>query len=765
MLEVEVFSESSLGHIHSPSVCIVPDPQTADLVRSKKSELLEVFPISTFIQRELDLRLQKKMMKKDEVMLYLSLVWSQLSLPEHYSQFITAINLFTELRSFSVNLSSLDSILDEFSKEEKLAQQAFYHFFEQEDFIDEQKAYFLLAEFYRQHLTQLDLDFYVYGFDFLSGVQIDFLKALGIAHHVKTIIPSTLLQKLKDTDWPSWLSVKKYQQSEEKDYKPKVILIPKNQLYPYLKEAVKDFENYDFILGSKGIRSEDLLELPLENHFFKIPNDLFEDELVAFEHYLEEHYLGRIIKSEEVEEKIKIEIKNGNFRRTKVFMEFLKLHKKIENFTSNKIIGFFEIKLFSDLIGQNLTRTYFIPLTLNENQNGVYSLKNLQFLEKDSRKFFCITSKMQPLASDISFFNQKTIQKLASIGPIKRNELALYAMAETIREMATYPNSFFFIESDLWERDLNWRFILGENCEFKNFSSEKLSFRPKDPLIINNEKNNEPIRQLSATAFQLYLDCPRRYFYTYRDRILSEPKLQKSLDYRELGILQHKIIEESFFDERSLDFIKKKSKRILNQFIEENNKKLDEYLYQKYFIELSFHSYNGLKLLGDFEKKLPNSKFFFEKRINQEDKNGLKHTGSVDCFIEREKEIILLDFKRSSFSVPSIKQIESFEKVQLWYYASRFSQNIAGFGYLNLSETGRSLLLWNEESSFKNLVSLEMIYKETDLMGKREEYQCFESEKIGKLLEETRFSPDPKKSDICGYCEFKGICSKGLYES
>src|SRR5690606_17223007 len=66
--------------------------------------------------------------------------------------------------------------------------------------------------------------------------------------------------------------------------------------------------------------------------------------------------------------------------------------------------------------------------------------------------------------------------------------------------------------------------------------------RLKDPLL-PKASSLRPLQKISATKLQSYLDCPRQYFYKYVDPKLPYQEFEHHLLPKDLGILEHRIIE------------------------------------------------------------------------------------------------------------------------------------------------------------------------------------------------------------------------------
>ncbi len=80
--------------------------------------------------------------------------------------------------------------------------------------------------------------------------------------------------------------------------------------------------------------------------------------------------------------------------------------------------------------------------------------------------------------------------------------------------------------------------------------------------------------------------------------------------------------------------------------------------------------------------------------------------GSIDCIIEKDQSVLLVDFKRGKGSITTQKGFKEFQKIQLWFYANHWDwdEKSLGLGYVCLSDPSSSLLFFSDEKvkdSFK----------------------------------------------------------------
>lgn len=232
------------------------------------------------------------------------------------------------------------------------------------------------------------------------------------------------------------------------------------------------------------------------------------------------------------------------------------------------------------------------------------------------------------------------------------------------------------------------------SSQANNISIErKAESRKRDPLadfIITKEAQPFP---MSASKFQAYIDCPRKYYFDYVDRLYRSPEVHMEILPNQLGTVEHTIIEE-FFNRQS-DWDSSEHRKIaqseLIKFLKLNDISLDKASFDKALIEVSDYSENAIINLLLLKKWDPNCHLVFEENFQCDEARG-----RIDCMVKSSFGVGYIDFKRSSGSIPSNTELNTFEKIQIWFYlkygpAKR--EDVAFWGYLNMSEPAESRIL------------------------------------------------------------------------
>ena len=177
---------------------ICPGPLVADGVRALLGKNAEVVTIAKWVNDQLKVNNQKRTMKS-ELLLRLSSVWRHYFPVAHEQIFFRAFEIFTDLRSFTLDANFLTEVLSELDPELKKSVLIFWVYFENEKIIDEQLAYKLVSG----DLSSRPLCFV--GFKHMNAVQIDMIKELSDNKQLTVAFPLSVYRETLPGDWIRWL--------------------------------------------------------------------------------------------------------------------------------------------------------------------------------------------------------------------------------------------------------------------------------------------------------------------------------------------------------------------------------------------------------------------------------------------------------------------------------------------------------------------------------------------------------------------------------
>ena len=227
-------------------------------------------------------------------------------------------------------------------------------------------------------------------------------------------------------------------------------------------------------------------------------------------------------------------------------------------------------------------------------------------------------------------------ESLGAIGPVRRKRLESLFFEKEVMNFLRREKTILLIENDIWERDPFW----GTIKKFVKFDYLTLMLREnkslKDPIGYNHGKMYDK-QSFSPKKFQTFLDCPRKFYYTYVDPFPSDFKISNTLTSAQLGELEHKVIEEfSIKKHDGHDKIPGIVKTGLDDFLLKNRIRLKESDYLLASNEITNWASNGIDFVQDLRKKFHIRDFHLEKKIS----NGI-FEGRVIFLLHLKKVISL----------------------------------------------------------------------------------------------------------------------------
>lgn len=728
---------------------VCPSPLVADGLRKLMPSGLEIITISKWVSDFLKSKNQKKS-NKAELMLRLSSVWRHYFPEEEAEIFFRSFELFTELRSFTLNLDLLSDFLKEL--DDKIAKSVliFWAFLENEKIIDEHKSYQLCAE------MKLAKPLWLIGFKHLSGIQIDMLKEIGESTEVGVFFPKDVYDETLSSDWIRWIVPEAVTVPDSQNKKIDVVYFPKNKLNIVLKTLHEKRSKFDITLASQQIDFHHRQEVALPGQFFKSPQDLFQSRREKYFESLSDALRFKSISLTELLNQItdgKREVlKQQDFISYKILIlmeEALSLYGEFQ-----QSLDLFSVKVLKQIIELNSPRVSLATI-VTEFNSGIFDINELPYRDTVNPLVVIASSSYGSLKSSDSKYSEKMIETLRPIAPLKRAGLEFLYRKHEIRQSLAQPNSLLLMEEGLEQVDLAWREILKDfSIQIVNSESQYNLKIKKDYLAARMTPGPYTAKHFSASRLQAYLDCPRRYYFSFIEKLDHRPDERMKLGADEMGTLEHAIISKYFGDYGFLNELNQKGleaicEKTLLEFLSKNKIGLSEKLRLTTFFELMHFSQNGIEFLLSFCKSEGATSIEFEKELQS---NEWSLSGSIDCIVSLpEGKIAVFDFKRSQTAIGSKKETLAFDKLQIWtyllYMIRHEKKSIHTWGYLNLSETDESQL-YNEIIS--PVINDQIIDEFASLIEKTK----------GSLIEEVHFAPKPRLPKVCKFCEVQLFCQK-----
>lgn len=746
MLEVVYYQSSdellsTVSGFTQPLV-IAPSPVVADNLRARAPQL-EVLTISKWVSDFLS-QSQKKRIRKSELMLKLAAVWKHYFPEGNASQFNEAFELFTELRSFTLELELLAEFFKELDTETVRSLLIFWTFVEQEKLIDEQLAY-------REMATSTgDRALAFVGFKHLSGVQIDMLKQLGEDREVFLFFPENLLAETLPNDWIKWLDhSERTPRARTASHRLNVVVFPSgkaNQITDFVDPGM------DIILATTKATLLNYQEFQRTGQFFKTNEDLYQTERDILREMLlsliqENQNADSVIAA--LENKKREMLKSAQYKMAKV----MGLAQDSLISFSEVITGIdsFAVDIILEIVRLNSPRTSLVSIEKTITSR-ISDLNGLSFRAPIPSAVIA-SSLLGSFRGSEKILSEAMTRALKAIGPIKRAGLEFQFHRIELVNLLETENSVLYIEEELLESDLAWKEI------FKGFDIELSA------LALENKKNErfdfikslivkKPYhgKSFSASALQYYIDCPRKFYFHQIQKMNSKPEFQNLIPAEEMGNLEHKAIsfyfaQKNFKEALDTEKCKNICRELIDNYCTEKRIALKNSELARAYNELLAFSMNGINFLIEFMNTYSAQEIKFEVALPD---NDLKLKGFIDCLVELpDQKKAIFDFKRSSSAAGTKSETLNFQKIQLWVYLNATVQkgmNIHSFGYINLSDTEDDKLIFVGEEATKLL---------TEKLGPS---RIRIEETISSIAKDSSFLAAPREPKVCHFCPVSLFC-------
>lgn len=745
------FVDSELGGPKRVLI-VTPNPQVADLLRSRldlDSSLfdVEVVTIANFIKKQLQKhKCPNPVLRKADIMLHFSTVWSKYFAHEPFSLFQQAYEIFSDWRSYSLQLQNFEEALESLEPVIKKAVIFFWTYIENAEFFDEHGAYQYLATVEAEKTNCDTLVFY--GFTHLSGVQLGMLQNFSDKNDILIPVASQMLEKIQYSDWIAWI------QSDllktKKTIENKATYRWKTFESTSLNQLLKNREKALLVLGAND-QLIHFSEVHSSNDFFKLAYDFLTNDYKEVTELLQKK-LETFTSVKKILENIANEKSKAISEKKWGKLKVYELYEQSINFISDvtEDLNHFYFAVIQETVNLNLPRTYVVTLKTQDNAKEIY--KSDYLWAPDLNEDIEIVVK----ANDSIFVNKSVnytanvYKVLATLGPVQRMGLRAEWLTEHLKLLLGNQASLL-IDEELLETNAYWKKFLKHSWDLKE-PSEHLIVAKNYRWEIKVDSYKKKMFY-SPSEIQTYLDCPRKYYVNYVESF--EPKVKNEFEFAasDIGEFEHDIIRLYFenndviAEERLFELCND----YLKQRIQDLGKKIDLLDSEIILDEIVQYTFNALSILMPL-KKLPNFKYFFEKEFVSEPMN-IK--GRIDLFFTSDSGNGILDFKRNK--VPTQKDVFQTENVQLWSYLFGLNFNLEQtfIAYMSLSEPENS---WGFGKAIDNLTikNIEMKNSNQYEISKEKIHQV-----ISHLKDEKQFEIKPRKTSVCLFCPASFTCDRG----
>ncbi len=743
---------------------VTPSPLKSDIFReiaiSSKYSQVKSITISKFIKDILgtDGDLRKS---KSELLMELWTIW-KIKANENYNSFRYVFDLFTEIRSYSLEIGVIEELKDFITEDVFDGLILFYHYFESSNIIDEQKSYALAGSQY----SGTEKSGYVFwGFDHLNAIQIDMIKALTSSSFVVIPLPKKVLSEIDTFDWPYWLSTEEYADvTLHAKLQIKAFQVPVGRLTEYLDKILKKDEKISFIDFNKASGLNELSSFQRESVELKTNVDIFSINLNSIYSKLQDQFdwskeqsVESILNWSKEERKAYFDVEN--MRSFKILFMFDSLLDRFQNYSDkNESLKWSDLLILKEVLQLDLPRTSMVSL-IKECEMKVLDRDSLGTLEEGYSKYLFIDKNADKSLRENSNYSADVLSVLSAYGPRQNKKFEALMISSDLFQFANDGGIIIF-EDGAFEDSYEWEQVL-ESIDLE-ISKIKNDLKIQAPII---PVENEDFKGLlSATKIQSYIDCPRKFAYEYKNRVnlLVRGRTQITPDIK--GLVEHLLIEK-FLDQNNMyDELTHKTlgQTLLKNEIKSNGLIISRINFDSALEEIIAYTAEIIQRLLSVKNSF-GVKFIFEYDLNTIDPLV---SGRVDLILELDGKYLAIDFKRSSTGVPSKKDFEEFNKIQMWFYSQRLSQlegKIIGVGYLSLADLSESRIYMIDDCVWSDLLFGGMktsVFKDS-FQEKLQAYAEFETEVVQKMNTDVEFLAMPKSNGACDYCVANPVCTRG----
>lgn len=786
MMQIVYFSEKDqlLAEIRGQAtgkIFVTPSPLKADNLRSQlgSDANQDVITISKFtgdlLKTLWPVESERPVMKrKSELLLIFGILKNKFFPKLGYEQFTQAYNLFSDLRSYSLNLEALAPVLDEQPQDIQNAVRMFWQVLGAMGLLDEHEAYHAISEELRTHEEEpaLKKTFIFWGFQHLNGQQVDLIKSLAIRYQVIIPFPLEIKDLIKRSDWISWILDHKVEETHlsviGKVPTAEWLMVNSREMARYLKDAEIGSQ---IVLGVSKLTSHHVDMLPVNQVTFKVNHDLLKSELIEVSHELIEQQpkdLSHWIL--ESQSKILSEKSASSYKKLKVLQLYQEALAAITDITDEKLItDAFFLKLLKEVVSLNLPRTSFVGSFEGPSTLELMDMSMLEAVDRTKKVILCIDDRFDDFQGLGQSYTESIQRILASLGPIKRNELELLFKRTELVDLFSKSKVLVLMPEAVTKHSLVWKKVFAGISLNKIETSLSVNLRKPFDYFAGTEKKVFS-ENLSASKLQTFHDCPRKFYYQFVERIFPDVVLVSDIDNKISGTLVHKMIE--IFFERNLTEDKLPSivKEVFDQEINKASLNISPEAYADRITTFNHRAANGIGFLRNLEARSGQKiTWKIEQKFDYTEKYQVK--GSIDCVGMSDTHVWLLDFKSTVGSTATNTDVSSIDSLQLWVYsiaAEKVIPNTSGksmiHGFIVLDEPMKSNIFF-QDPDLLNLMKKDKFLAPTTWEDEYPSQLQMAKEKIDVLAlniaQERKFPSKPRTPDACKFCELASVCTKG----
>jgi hypothetical protein len=791
MLQIVYFSQThqlleELSLYKGERKIVTPSPAKADYVRTLFPDTkTDVLTIAKFTSELIEALWPAKegrpnLKRKSEQLLLFGVLKSKYFSHLGYEQFIQSYNLFSDLRSFTLDLDAVSSILEQQPEDIRKAVELFWRLLDLMGICDEHGTYFKITETLRQgaEVDALKKTYIFWGFQHLNGQQVDLLKALAIRYDVIVPLPLELKDQFRGSDWPTWI----------KDSQTQVVLLPTQQgvrrgnwliinsreIAGHLRKVLKPEDQ--IVLGVSKIKTSHLGLFPFGADV-KISHQVINTEIKRVIDSLSG--LSRDTTLTSLKEHINNQwtqllsqqIALSELRYIKALQLLQEILHQIEEMTDEVVlIDTFFRKLLFEVLQLDQPRTALVTTSPLDSGYILRDMSSLETLKSPGRVIVCIDDRFEDILSLVQNYSEDVQRKLSALGPLKRGELDLLYRSWEFRNLFSEHQVLVLMSPSVLKHSLVWKRLF-DGIELHPVEKTRAELHLPLPDGLSFSLDSKFSGSFSASKFQNYIDCPRKFYFNYVAKSFPQVQIEKDFDPMLSGVVIHKIIQTYIERKCSEDELAKLTSEIAHKYIALRALRPPPEVLAQRLLIFEHRASNGIKFLRDIEE-LVGAPFEWEIEKEFDFSEPYLFKGSIDCVGRVGSHLFLLDFKSTSYSASTNKEIENLESIQLWAYADAATRLIPGakelnlvVGFVVLDDPEKSNLLMDDPELFEKLKINKSFRTKLEKKAMHEYLEAGQL-RLKELVEEISsiqvFEAKPRRATICDYCELAQVCTKGV---
>ncbi len=780
MLQIVYYAQkedflAEMESIPGPTVYVTPSPVKADGLRTRLSggaprDVITIAKFTSELVEELWRNQEPLSVKRKSELLLIFGILKNKYLPDlGHEQFTQAYNLFSDLRSFTLNPETLSPVLDEQPAVIREAVLLFWKLLEVTGFVDEHGAYREIAERLRsaEELPALRKTYVFWGFQHLNGQQVDLLKALSIRYPVVIPFPRKLREKLKRSDWISWV---RDSRTEERDLpgietRPTGVRFSGNsrELAQNLRVLLR--EGDQVVLGVSKLSASHVDIVPSRKVFFKVPHQLLSHELLELREELRPFHGTHLELKLFCDQRLRTVPTLKHLRAWQLYSEALEF---VSTLTDDAVqVDAFFLKVLAEVASLNQPRTNLVPTAAEASTIDLKDMSSLEALDRRRRIILCIDERFEDIQGLGQNYTESIQATLATLGPLKRNELELLFKQWEFQDIFSNSEVLVLMNDATLKHSLIWKRLFAD-VELVPMELDRSSLT-REVRDVHRPSRPSTEAPLSASKLQTFIDCPRKYYYSFVEPLFPDTVLAKDFDPRTSGTIIHEIIEAHFKAAAEAGDIKDLVHAVMERHIGARNLRLSRETYLQRELMFRHRALNGIRFVRNLEALLGGPvDWKIEEGFRLEGDLALR--GRIDCLGVGPQSVVLLDFKSTESAAATSTDVAEFAAIQLWTYAVAAASLVPDFmgktvilGYVVLDDASKSNLILSDEELAARLRESKLcrVHRlKDDFTDALRTAQASLVATSAAIRAERTFPPRPRTSAACDYCELTKVCVK-----